>query len=124
MVNTAGVPVQAPPPFRVDVFPDARGVRVVPIGELDLATAATLSHRLEEMLEGGETEIVLDLRDLAFMDSTGLHLVITWDERAKREGFDLKLVQGGAEISRLFEITKLTDRLQFVTANGQDAAPG
>jgi len=69
--------------FRVD------GYRIVGVDvELDLATAPKLAHFLAE--ENG-TDVVLDLRDLAFVDSTGIHVIVAAHNRLESEGRRLTL---------------------------------
>jgi anti-anti-sigma factor len=57
---------------------------------------------------------LLDLRGLSFMDSTGLRFVVTADQRARQAGRRLAVVQGPGAIQRVFEITRLGERLDIV----------
>ena len=77
----------APEPFRCDVLP-AGDARVVlrPVGELDLATAPEVDRQLERLHAAGWTELVLDLRAVPFMDSSGLRVVLRWNELAAENG--------------------------------------
>jgi anti-sigma B factor antagonist len=102
-----------PPPFRVDIAHDDDVVRVAPVGELDMSTVAHLHERLTEACERGR-RLIVDLRGLEFMDSTGLTLLTRWSLAAEREGFDLALVPGNERIQRLFEITRLITHFTFV----------
>jgi anti-sigma B factor antagonist len=83
-------------------------------GELDISTA----QRLEDDLHRVEAEkpelIVLDLRDLAFMDSTGLRLLILADQRAREEGRRLAIGRGNEMIQRVLRLTRLDERLEIV----------
>jgi anti-sigma B factor antagonist len=86
-------------------------------GELDLSGAAVLEAELERLaaeLEVGT--VVLDLRGLEFMDSSGLRLVVQADMRAREAGRRFVLVQGPETVHRVFEITRMSDRLDFVAA--------
>jgi anti-sigma B factor antagonist len=88
---------------------------VAPTGELDLSGAAVLEAELERL--AGEPwlgAVVLDLRGLAFMDSSGLRLVVLTDMRAREAGRRFALVRGGETVHRVFEITRMSDRLDFV----------
>jgi anti-sigma B factor antagonist len=83
-------------------------------GELDLAGAATLEQelaRLEEALSGA---IVLDLRRVRFMDSSGLRVIAMSVQRALSLGRRLALVRGTEQVMRVFEITRMEERLEFV----------
>lgn len=88
---------------------------IAPTGELDLAGAGLLEaelRRVEE--ETGAGTIVLDLRGLEFMDSSGLRLVVLADMRAREAGRRFALVRGGETVHRVFEITRMSERLDFV----------
>ena len=76
MDKTADRSLQSGTPFRVDVHPERDSVRVVPVGELDTATADELQTKLCELREAGFDRVVLDLRELEFLDSTGLRLLV------------------------------------------------
>jgi anti-anti-sigma factor len=102
-----------PPPFRVDVTRDDGVVRVSPVGELDMSTVPELETRMSEAARPGHT-VIVDLRELEFMDSTGLTLLTRWSLAAERDGFDLALVAGNERIQRLFEITRLVAHFRFV----------
>jgi anti-sigma B factor antagonist len=88
---------------------------VVPKGELDLSGAAVLEAELDRLAEDPELgAVVLDLRGLEFMDSSGLRLVVLADMRAREAGRRFSLVRGGDTVHRVFEITRMSDRLEFV----------
>jgi anti-sigma B factor antagonist len=90
---------------------------VAPTGELDLSGAAILESELERLAaDPGLGTVVLDLRGLEFMDSSGLRLVVMADMRAREAGRRFALVRGGDTVHRVFEITRMSDRLEFVDA--------
>ncbi len=70
-------------PFHCDVEPHRETVRVRPVGELDLATVAVVEERLSELRGAGFTDLTLDLREVRFLDSTGLRMIVLWDARAR-----------------------------------------
>lgn len=95
---------------------------VAPTGELDLSGAAVLETELERLaVEPELATVVLDLRGLEFMDSSGLRLVVLADMRAREAGRRFSLVRGGDTVHRVFEITRMSERLDFVEAP-EDAA--
>jgi anti-sigma B factor antagonist len=108
-----------PQPFRCDVVPGRGHVRVAPVGELDLATGPVLERTLRELEESGFDRLVVDLRGVEFMDSSGLRLIMRWAEIARRDGCDLSLIAGPPGVQRVFETTGLLDRLTFVEAPEQ-----
>ncbi len=80
-------------------------------GELDLAGAA----RLEQVLELVDAPaLVLDLRGLAFMDSSGLRAIVVSAQRAQDAGRRFALIPGAAQVMRVFDITRMRERLEFV----------
>jgi anti-anti-sigma factor len=101
------------PTFTVDTGELDGGVRVVLSGDLDLSTAKQAEQAIEEA-ERGASLIVIDLRRLSFMDSTGLRVIVSADKRAKRSGRRAVIVQGPSAVRRVFEITRLGERLEIV----------
>jgi anti-sigma B factor antagonist len=102
--------------FQVDVQPEPRGARVRPLGEIDLATVASVRRKIDELIAAGCERVVLDLRGVTFMDSTGLHLGLDADAAARAEGWELLIIEGPRPVQRIFEVTGLRDRLPFVDA--------
>jgi anti-sigma B factor antagonist len=104
-----------PQPFRIEVDHNGdRTVHVRPFGELDMSTVPELQERLVEVCEPGR-ELIIDLRGLEFMDSTGLTLLTRLSLAAERDGFALALIEGNDRIQRLFEITRLVAHFTFVS---------
>jgi len=98
-------------------------VRVSLHGELDIAAARRLDEELEQIERESTAHIVLDLRELTFLDSTGLRSLIGADARAREQGRRVTLVQGPAVVRRVFEITGLEGRLEIVDDEAS-LAPG
>ena len=118
-------------PFAVEVQRRTHVTIVQPRGELDLATiemlrsaldaaiAETLSAALDGMENGAR--LVLDLRGLSFIESTGLHLLVALHERAQRDGFQLTLLPPAPPIDRVIQLCGLDQMLPFATP--ADAVP-
>jgi anti-anti-sigma factor len=83
-------------------------------GELDISTAPKVEDELARVEPNRPDLIVLDLRNLAFMDSTGLRLLIAADTRARQQGRRLTIVKGPEPVQRVFRITRLEERLEIV----------
>ena len=94
--------------FSISSQEDAREAAVVPIGELDLSCADELEREVRDLGAAGCRRIVLDLRQLRFIDSTGLRILLSLRNDAARDGHDLKLVPGPPEVQRLFHLTATT----------------
>ena len=104
-------------------------VRLSLYGELDIAAAGTLDAELEQIESEAPPHILLDLRGLTFLDSTGLRSLIAADARAREQGRRLTLVRGPSVVQRVFEITGLEGRLEIVEddaslASGADGGRG
>lgn len=85
-------------------------------GELDISGAEALERALAEVEAGEPHVLVIDLREVTFLDSSGLRSLLAADRRAKGAGRRLVLVRGPDPIQRVFEIALLDRRLTFVDA--------
>ena len=101
----------SPSRFEVEIRPDRSGVIVVPHGELDLATVGTLEAEIDELVATGFTTIVLDLRALSFIDSTGLRLII---KQSRRPDGSVRLIDGSEPVARIFDLTGVRATLPFL----------
>ena len=91
------------------------GATVVALtGELDYASTDTVEERLIGIEDAGAGWIVIDLRELAFIDSTGLSLLINTDLRARKADRRLTIVSGTGASKRLIHTTGLDARLEVV----------
>jgi anti-anti-sigma factor len=105
--------VPAPGNFDVDTRRQGSTLVVAPRGEIDLATVDIVRDAVERDRQSGE-DIVLDLREVGFMDTSGLRYVLELVDRGPREGFDVQLVRGPMAVQRVFEVSGLEPRLPFV----------
>jgi RND superfamily putative drug exporter len=83
-------------------------------GELDLVTAPWLARRLQKLEVEHPAVLVLDLRDLTFMDSSGLRELFSAQRRASAEGRRLVLVKGSAPIDRVLEMVRADAAVETV----------
>lgn len=88
-------------------------------GELDLASAPELEHSICSIEEHAPSRLVIDLRDLQFLDSTGLRLLLQADARWRKRGAQIVLRPGEDAVQRVFDVTGARDVLRF-----EDAAAG
>jgi anti-anti-sigma factor len=96
--------VQTPSPaLSVQVRQASGHVTVAIRGELDLATAPALQHELVELLALVPESMVLDLRRLDFVDSTGMHALIEVHDVARRLGVELELCALSPPASRVVD---------------------
>ena len=107
------------PSFDLRVVRNGRAVHLAPCGELDIATTPELEEALADATRDGITEIVLDLRELTFMDSTGLRALAQANLRADERGIALSIIRGPRPIERVLEISGLAGLLPLVDAPPQ-----
>ena len=94
---------------------DAGAVRIALRGELDLARAYTFDEELRRVEDSRPTVVVLDLRDLSFLDSCGLARLLAARRRARRNGHRLLLVRGPAPVQRLFALSAVDEAFEMVS---------
>lgn len=83
-------------------------------GELDVAGSTLLESELDRIVaDHSPATLVLDLSGLDFMDSTGLRLVVLTDAKAREAGWRFELIRGKDSVHRVFEITRMAERLNF-----------
>jgi anti-sigma B factor antagonist len=82
-------------------------------GELDIATEAQATADLDRAMGGAEL-LVVDLRELSFLDSTGVRVLLAADLRAREKGMRFGLVRGEGMIARLLEVTRIDQRFPVV----------
>ncbi len=87
---------------------DAAWVHVA--GELDLTTSLELRYALAEA-QLHAFLLVIDLRELTFMDCAGMQVILDAAGDARREGGRLMLVRGSAEVDRVFTLTGASDQV-------------
>jgi anti-sigma B factor antagonist len=105
--------VAAPGNFDVTTERSGSALIVAPRGEIDLATVDLIRSAVERELKAGD-DVVLDLRGVGFMDTSGLRYVLELHERAASDGFALRVVRGPGAVQRVFEVSGIEPRLPFV----------
>jgi anti-sigma B factor antagonist len=95
--------------FRCDVARRGPSHWVHPVGELDVDSAHRLESALAGVREEGASQVVLDLRGLTFLDSTGLRLVLRWHNAAQGDGFAFAIVPGPEVVQRVFRLTGMDE---------------
>jgi anti-sigma B factor antagonist len=81
-------------------------------GELDMTPAAALQAVIVSCVQS-KPGLTLDLRQLTFIDSTGLHLVLFAQQLCQDKGAEFALIPGPRQVQRVFELAALVDRLPF-----------
>jgi anti-sigma B factor antagonist len=112
-VTSADLP-GAPEPFGTMLEPHRETIVVKAKGEIDTLTAGQLGEQLHELLDAGFKRVVLDLRAVDFIDSTGLRAILEMHAASRHSGVKFALIQGPAEARRVFEVTGAGAALEFV----------
>lgn len=102
------------PSFALRVVHDDRRTAIAPEGELDVATVPELERAIAEATRQPGAELVLDLRKLTFMDSTGLCSLAQANSGAQERDYRLSIVRGSPEINRVLEISGLAPMLPLI----------
>jgi anti-anti-sigma factor len=96
--------------FRVEVH-DQEAVVLEVSGELDLASSPMLEQELESSTVTSAPLVIVDLRKLEFMDSTGLSVIVRAHQRAVENGKRFAVVRGPQQVQRLLALTGVAERL-------------
>jgi anti-sigma B factor antagonist len=91
--------------FRVDVRSEDRAIVFQLAGELDLASSPMLEEEMDLVRDADVDLLIVDLRDLNFMDSTGLHALVKAHKHARDVGRRFAVIRGGGQIERLLDLT-------------------
>jgi anti-anti-sigma factor len=92
---------------------DARKARLVLGGELDMAARFQAEQAIDALLAEPVEQLVVDLGEVTFVDSTGMGMVLELHDRARTEGFRLRLLRGPKDVQRVFELAGVADVLPF-----------
>ena len=97
--------------------------RLTPTGELDLATAPLLESAFDAVFRDDDAVmIVVDLTELSFMDSSGIHLLIRMS-RACADVDRLRVVNGSRAVQRMLDLTGVRARLPIISRDCDPLAP-
>ena len=66
----------------------------------------------------GFARLVLDLRDVCFLDSTGLRLLLSWQAACSADGARFSVIPGPPVVERVLEIAGVAGHLNYASANG------
>jgi anti-anti-sigma factor len=86
---------------------------VAPVGELDLATAHRLGAALAAAGDHGVPHVVLDLRRLTFVDSSGIGVIVKFKRHFAVEGVRFGVVRGGDVVQRALALSHVEGLLPW-----------
>jgi anti-sigma B factor antagonist len=91
-------------------------------GEPDMATAPQLTEAVVRVCAEGPEQLLLDLRALRFVDTTGLRALLSASEVCERHQCRLILTRALPSIERMFEVTGAVEVLPFMARGEQPVA--
>jgi anti-sigma B factor antagonist len=103
------------PPFAIEIEQRAGRTILNLSGELDLATVGELEDALTQRLDSGE-DLVVDLRSLQFMDSSGVRALVAAHAGAQNGSGSLLIVrpERGSEVDRVIDVSGIASALGMV----------
>jgi anti-anti-sigma factor len=91
--------------------------RLTPVGELDIATARLVEHAFDAVFTDDNVKmIVVDLTELGFMDSTGIHLLMRMRD-ACADADRLRVVNGSRAVQRVLDVSGVRDHLPIISGD-------
>ena len=100
--------------FRLEVRNQGRATVIAVSGELELASSPALQEELDRVAVSDSQMLIIDLRELDFMDSTGLSVLVRAHQRIEEQGRQLAMVKGPQQVQRLLSLTGVAERLTLV----------
>jgi anti-sigma B factor antagonist len=106
------------PSFALAIDETDGRVTFTPRGELDLATVPEMETKVLDAVRSALSPVVVDLRELTFMDSTGVRTIVAAHQLAEESGCELRVVRPAREspVARVIEISGIGDALGLVDA--------
>ena len=100
--------------FEVDSCQEGGDYIVRARGELDLAVSETFEAELETALQSDASAVLLDLRELTFIDSAGIRALLIAVGRSEANGRRLRVTRETSRaVQRSFDLTGIGERLPF-----------
>jgi anti-sigma B factor antagonist len=99
---------------------------IILAGELDIATAPELPTVVSAISDNEQRTIVIDLRQLTFIDSSGLQGLLNAHQDCRARGHELRVIPGPENVQRVFELTGVNEMLSFTdaaTLNAEENPP-
>jgi anti-sigma B factor antagonist len=99
----------------IDVTPSGGLTVVMPRGDLDMAAADQMKRTLTELVDKGQSKLLMDLGDVSYIDSSGMGALVAAMKHARSRGGDLRLCALQDDVRAIFELTRL---IKAVTVHG------
>jgi anti-anti-sigma factor len=103
-----------PTPFEIKILREGVAARLIVVGEIDLRTCNEIVDAAERLAADGCTELNIDLREVSFMDSSGLRALIAIHKQCAEAGRQLTIVPATEPVMTVFRLTGADTRLPFI----------
>jgi anti-sigma B factor antagonist len=114
-------PSVAEPVLRAQLSPQGTTEVVTVSGEMDISTVAQVGTLLDRALDKRPEILFLDLSEIEFCDSSGVHLVVKTHHRAEAQRTRFRVMPPTGPARRVFEICAIDEFVTFVTADDGSA---
>ena len=104
--------------LNIDKHQNDKEILIHVAGEIDAYTAPKLREELLSLAKGGNKTIIVNLKDVTYLDSTGLGVFVGLFKELSKNNGELKLIQLSNRLYRLFEITGLSN-IMNISANSE-----
>lgn len=95
--------------FESKIYDKEKFLLVEVKGDLDIYAEDEFKSFIEREIEGADRDILIDIKDLDYLDSTGLGLFMKIYKMAKEKDRSVSIINPKENILKLFKITDLTD---------------
>lgn len=99
--------------FQLTSTADHAQTHVLVTGELDLVSAPELERELQRILLAAASDVVLDLRGVTFIDSSGLRVVLVGSRDARASGRRFVVLAGEGQVRRVIDMAQVADHLEL-----------
>ena len=82
-------------------------------GELDMEGAALLEEELAGLIDGPASSVLVDLSQLQFVDSSGLHCLVQATLHSRANGDKLRFMRGSGQVDQVMRMTRIDEQLPF-----------
>lgn len=103
--------------IKIEILEHDRSIEVNIFGEIDAYTAPRLRDALFPLSEKDQITMVVNLKDVVYMDSTGLGVFVGIFKNIRTRSGELKIIGLTGRLKRLFEITGLADIMDINRQN-------
>lgn len=94
---------------KIDIRPRSKNVLLVAVrGKIGSETVEVFKQQLEKIILGGNSRLILDLKDVTYLNSIGLGVLASMLRLVRKENGDIKLFELPPGVKELFNITRLS----------------